>query len=330
MTQEEIQEEIEGFEYYNSEEDDSYVGMSEPNKMEGTRYLCHYMIDYAEYSIEHYDDGGVSGNYTYTQYHNWESKEKVNALLDTKWHQGDPFNAFCPVKHKYWTWIFGPSRRAPAGCVPVALAQIMAYHEYPQSISYFGVNIDWKEVKKIGHWDWRRRDQNNNNSQMAAALLRGIGNGSNVIYGYSSTFGLPNLAKGYLKMKGYRNVQIHLGANESKTLEMLRNSKPVFISGVAGLVGGHAWVIDGFRTNERLIELKNSTNGIVQSSYKETRTLLHCNFGWEGRSDGYYASGIFNTKYEPVDYDNKDNQSTSSNKSHYKWLFSIITYDVNK
>lgn len=100
MTQEEIQEEIEGFEYYNSEEDDTYVGMSEPNEMDGTMYLCNYMVDYAEYSIDNYEYTAGPGYYTYQHTHNWETVGVgKNALLETKWHQGDPFNDICPVKH---------------------------------------------------------------------------------------------------------------------------------------------------------------------------------------------------------------------------------------
>lgn len=322
LTEEERQEEIEGFEYFDSEENDIYAGMSEPDNI---NYICQYMVDYAEYGIEHYDDGGVSANYTYTQYHNWESKEKVNALLDTKWHQSSPFNDFCPKRRRYI--FFGPSRIAPAGCVPIAVAQIMSYHEYPHSYTYNGIYVDWKEVKKIRAYNMHY--QNESNSQMAAALLRGIGNGVNIYYGYRGSMGLPSKAKRYLSMCGYDNVKMYWGKNESKALEMLRNNKPVFMSGVSGLLGGHAWVIDGFRISERFVETKDS-NGIVFSSNKETKTFLHCNFGWGGKADGYYTSGIFDTKKGAVEYDEKDIPEFGKSDSKYTWLFNVITYNVNK
>lgn len=49
---------------------------------------------------------------------------QVGPLLDSNWHQNAPFNNLCPI----WP---GDGERSFAGCVAIAMAQIMKYHEWP-------------------------------------------------------------------------------------------------------------------------------------------------------------------------------------------------------
>lgn len=71
--------------------------------------------------------------------------------------------------------------------------------------------------------------------------------------------------------------------------------------------GGHAWVLDG------------DWNG-----------YFHCNWGWNGKWDGFYAKH----NYFPVDareYVAAEEPGTTSDgvaKKDYDWDFSIITYMV--
>ena len=51
--------------------------------------------------------------------------EGLGPLLSTAWHQGPPYNLFCPLG--------GDSARCVAGCTPIAAAQIARYHAYPPS-----------------------------------------------------------------------------------------------------------------------------------------------------------------------------------------------------
>ncbi len=54
---------------------------------------------------------------------NNSEKTIIEPLISTKWGQGAPFNNLCPE-------IEGT--KTPAGCVPVAIAQIMNYHKWPE------------------------------------------------------------------------------------------------------------------------------------------------------------------------------------------------------
>lgn len=55
--------------------------------------------------------------------------EHIRPMLTTKWHQKSPFSDLTPGNY-------------PAGCVAIAVAQIMAYHEYPRDF------CNWASVKK--------------------------------------------------------------------------------------------------------------------------------------------------------------------------------------
>ena len=65
-------------------------------------------------------------------------RSTVEPLLTTKWDQCKPYNDLCPVSpdedDPYW--VYG--NRACAGCVAIALAQVMNYYQWPESgvVSY--------------------------------------------------------------------------------------------------------------------------------------------------------------------------------------------------
>lgn len=66
---------------------------------------------------------------------------KADALLSTAWDQCSPYNYYYPKKDK---GMLENEWRAPAGCVPVALGQIMAYNHYPKSFN--GNTYDWNAM----------------------------------------------------------------------------------------------------------------------------------------------------------------------------------------
>ena len=60
----------------------------------------------------------------------------VGPLITAKWHQGDPYNLSCP----YDTDANG-NYHVPAGCVAIAMAEILYYYEFPNTgKGYFSYN----------------------------------------------------------------------------------------------------------------------------------------------------------------------------------------------
>lgn len=64
------------------------------------------------------------------------------------------------------------------------------------------------------------------------------------------------------------------------------------------------------------------TNGKL----KEQQNMFHCNWGWQGASDGYYSQGIFNTE-DRIEEDETDT-ATSEYSHNYTWCYRPITYSL--
>lgn len=265
----------------------------------------------------------------------WKEIGRVNALLDTKWHQWHPFNDWCPERSKF----LGPKRKAPAGCVGIAVAQIFAFHEKPSHLEYYGNVVDWKTVKKVcpyGNIFYPKKPDDKASEgnkrayiilrDQAAALAMAVGDGVKTKWGYSGSTAFPCNAARYMRKSGYSMATRRWGLNKEMILEMLDNRRPVILSANAGLFGGHAWVVDGYIRYQLEIE-KKTDKGVVIEKSNERKELLHCNFGWQGLCDGYYTSSIFDTGSSPEERDDKDtNLNKDKDPSKYTWLFSIITY----
>ncbi len=268
----------------------------------------------------------------------WKEIGRVNALLDTKWHQWYPFNDWCPERRRTLK-LFGPKRKAPAGCVGIAVAQIFAFHEKPSYLEYYGNVVDWKTVKTICPYDniyYPQKPEDTASEEdkrahiilrdQAAALAMAVGDGVKTSWGYSGSTAFPCNAARYMRKSGYSMATRRWGLNKEMILEMLDNRRPVILSANAGLFGGHAWVVDGYIQYQLEIERKTDKGVVIEKS-KERKELLHCNFGWRGLCDGYYTSSIFDTGSSPEERDDKDtNLNENEDPSKYTWLFSIITY----
>lgn len=133
------------------------------------------------------------------------------------------------------------------------------------------------------------------------------------IFGISFGFALPSKAKSTFDLLGYNNVNLKWGYNENTVMKSLDSGCPVFMSAVAGIVDGHAWVIDGYK-------IRNYTS--PEGRIDKTQNIVHCNWGWLGNSNGYFVSGIFKTN-EGVSYD----YSGTPQNEKYWYLFNTITYD---
>ncbi len=329
---EQLFEEYPDFKFYNEELDDYYVGIKGKN-LPFAYELCEDYVNSSDWFENEEGEVEPDKNIVYGHYvYPWKVTKKVSPLLTTLWHQGSPFNDKCP---KVVWHPLQDKQRAPAGCVPVALAQIMAYHEYPYNLTSNGVKINWKRVKNIPRYD--PKSANETDKTAVANLLFNIGGACHTLYTRSFSFTYPKLAKKCMKSYGYSNVKMQLGYSEKRVLNMLDNSNPVFIAAMPkvrflkffkDISGGHGWVIDGYIKRERKVEQYAVETGKVAYTFYDNETLVHCNFGWGGLCNGYYYSGIFNLKKGAVEteagYEYKDSGTADT---HYSWAFHTITYD---
>ena len=67
-------------------------------------------------------------------------------------------------------------------------------------------------------------------------------------------------------------------------------------------------------------------NGSTSQEGPYPQTLVHCNYGWKGSSDGYYSSGVFDLNFGPIEKEKGDNPSNSKPTRYYRYDLEIITY----
>lgn len=200
---------------------------------------------------------GLQGNSKLQVEADWKS---VVPLMSTTWGQNKPYNSKCPGMKEDDRW--------PAGCTPVAVAQVMKYHKYPTSGIVENVTYDYSVMPD-------RLDAYSDKSQIdeVAQLILDCGNLLGTQWrSHESSTDLANIANLCLKAgfdKGMKYTPVRVvGFNKWQTdvYNDIAAGLPVLISG-----GGHHWVCDGYMDEG----------------------LFHMNWGWDGSGDGYYRFSAY-------------------------------------
>lgn len=216
----------------------------------------------------------------------WTITEQYGPLIRTKWHQGAPFNNACNGNL--------------VGCVGLAMAQIVAYKQYPVITTFSQGNMcSWTQI--------------NNKSVPETAIewnfvqqfLRNIADRCLTDYGVKVSKSNISKLKDAMEGLGYATVRSQLYAL-SAVKNMTSLNKPVFALGVSVYDGeGHCWIIDGYRKYKKGVSVRNYVN---------------CVIGWENYTayDGWYRSGIFDPYH-------RDAISDSEAPTRYESL-KLVTY----
>lgn len=224
---------------------------------------------------------------------------KVSPLLNTKWGQGSPYNDRFPLKDD------GQSREA-AGCGTIAVAQVLTYLTYPNNITLNGHSHDWSIITKFTYWGADTTNIYDRNClslfiyDLALEMNVDFGDGGEDDLGS----GVPvEESEALFERLGYKNVNFE-SLTATKAYNMIWNNKPFYAYGidtrhvVVPRDVAHAWVIDGWKETKTVVRKIVTNNGIIISNTIDneyTTLYAHCNFGWDGKCDGYYTFTIFNT-----------------------------------
>lgn len=230
--------------------------------------------------------GGGIGDQVITE---WKSETErstyeISPMITTIWHQREPFNNYC--------FDNGASsgEEAPAGCTAIALAQLMAYHEHPQSTNltfsfapYSAIELNWSMWKNNVYID----------AIGIAAFIREIGERVNMDYSPDGSGASFTNARNYLRNIGY-SCGTHQDYSQIAVLNSLENNHPVMIEGYRRDTGkGHAWLIDGYKSITETTKEWHRELGQVHWTLVSTITInnkyLHFKWGAEGGSyDGHF------------------------------------------
>ena len=215
------------------------------------------------------------------------------------------YNKFCP-------YVYAPEQcnKAAAGCVAVAIAQIMWYWKWPYA-AYVPTTVGGSTTE-LKFYDWSKMPSKIDNNttidkvDMIAGFLRDCGYSLDMDYGISSG-AYDNDALTTLENFGYDANTMELKHKTSSLgwTNLLRsnidNGQPVYYSGMSALIGGrgHAFIVDGYRTGHS--------------------PIYHINWGWRGIADNwyniddayvndsthyeYFQAAIFGIRPAPICYD---------------------------
>ncbi|MEI8008937.1 MAG: C10 family peptidase, partial [bacterium] len=209
----------------------------------------------------------------------------VTPLLTTTWGQGWPYNSLCPVDP------LGSGGRVWAGCVSVAMAQILKFlcspisptvglgnfsyqsGSYPVTSANFNTNYYWSLMPN----STSTVDTNISKAiyHQAVGVMSQWGNSNtNVIYS-SGEDPMTRELKNYYKMSSTNLSYITKADYTTIQWDSILQSE---------LSSGRPMVYDG----DGNISHTFDCDGVDNSG------LYHFNFGWEGSYDGYYSLGNIN------------------------------------
>lgn len=117
----------------------------------------------------------------------------------------------------------------------------------------------------------------------AAELLYWIGKDVNMIYAPDGSSASITLIYNLIKSQGYKVKNSgYVTYNVKAVLNYLLSKCLVLMTGedISGK-GGHAWVADGY------------VYCIDPVTHNYTNIQIHCDWGWGGDSNGYYAGNVF-------------------------------------
>ncbi len=257
----------------------------------------------------------------------WRTLEKTPILTYVKWNQAEPYN--------YYVTKYRPNG-IYTGCVAVALSQIVTsvlYKYYWQRNYIFpenlktiqGEKIDWEAIFRdmdAGKYTYTNINDTSDGARAVAWLMFCMGSAVDMDYngdeGSAARNGAASYFLRYFRFRDALNVTY-----DTNQIDMMLTSfnLPVYVSGVdQSVYKGHAWVIDGRLKQKRTLPDPSGTGYI-----EENRTLYHCNYGYNGRYDGYYYSKVFDLKNGTVIVDKQNHDEEGSRDRDYSSNNEIIT-----
>lgn len=224
----------------------------------------------------------------------------VAPKIPVLWGQGAPYGA-----------LFSNNI---AGCANTATAQIMAYFRQPERINLTYMNsrdslatdLDWDLMLQHVQSQYQCEEVELHTAHyMLRSLFRQIGHENNSISYINVTTTTGGNSLNSLTNHGYSCTPIRPFA-EVNYKNYLQGNYIMYVWGLSSTSSiGHIWLMDGYKT------------------FFGT-TYCHYNWGWDGDSNGYFASNVFDTT-AAYSYDRPNNNTANWNFDDEVTL-SAVTY----
>ena len=254
---------------------------------------------------------------------NWVYSDPVyignhDYLIKTVWAQNSPYNDAIHA-------VYGSNYLV--GCTAVAIAQVMAYHAWPETCD--PGNLDTLKAKWSyaqtwdGTYDWSGMKREKNPSQPSlGALMYEVAEGVHMEYGESASGAFLGPGIDFMEDRGYT------WTNTVTLTESIDQKCPVIIAGYS-TNSGHSWVLDGYdikvteKTRTRIIESEDHKYSYTEHD-REEELYVHINLGWPSStlSLAWVPYGLFGPQ---VIVDAYQDQETWVGSNIYTNYFAVYT-----
>ena len=293
----------------------------------GTDYVYHMLAD-AVTAVPH-----IAPVDTVITYGAWKLSSSYGPHVKVKWDQTYPFNSAMP-ESTHWDNPYYRGRY-PVGCAVIAAAQIMSTLRSPYAASGQGAVYQWTDLNTVSNYtnyenftpqfydsaklSFSMRTYTN----QLADFLYVLGTRAKAEYGTTGTgVTIQNMVEAFKKMDPMTYGGAKYASYATSRLLVrsnLEDRKPMYVRG-SSPSGGHAWVVDGYicRKREITYEYLWGYTGPTQVSYSEEKKyFLHCNWGYQGKNDGFYAEGVFDMSR----HDSFDEEIDTNPNANLKYNF---------
>lgn len=241
------------------------------------------------------DQNSSPYEFTLVAFKNNNTYKKEGPLLTTIWNQDAPYNALCP-------------KNTLAGCVAIAMAQIMRYHKHPSG-------YNWNNMP------------DNTATYDTQSLIYEIGKAVKMDYGQNGSS--SDINKAFIALASKYNYSPSKGDfnHEKVSKEIFTYKRPVYMRGGSSQIllwdyDGHAWVCDGadkkeYETSYFVEYLRGSAPNYYMYNndyYSHNNhgscgygTLhFHMNWGWGGTNNGWFLFSSANSGNGDYKYGRQD------------------------
>lgn len=208
----------------------------------------------------------------------------VAPLTTTKWNQGQYYNAECPANDD--TAETGPDGRTYCGCGPIAMAQLIKFHNYPVTGNGGNTYVDPIYGEQTADfcntdYNWANMpDELTEPNADVAKLIYHMGVSTYTYYStdYTETY-LSYMRDAFVNNFGFdQSANWFYDANGDfnwVARNDLDRGRPLLLSGVSKFGGAHTWVADGYGYFD-------ASGGAGEAEY------FHFNWGWGGDNNGWF------------------------------------------
>lgn len=268
-------------------------------------WLAMYLIPWPDFQLDSLDSNGYYYCNPEYYYSTPISLEERYASTGATWGGGSPYNtAFEIMYDDESSSFFFPY----AGCVTIAIGQIMKKYAFPTSTILYGtavpVSLNWESYSM-------QVTSEEDSTRALTSLLRDVAIQLQSVYKPSGTYAAEVYIKPALSHYGYTFDNSQTNNMESYSIQGVRSSiesgYPVIVSGYENNNAdnlGHCWLVEGYRRilKHRLVDWDVYDPNMqycgrwttISPNDDQLTEYVLCNWGLDGQYNGWFISYLFN------------------------------------